>query len=390
MPTYNNVNYLTLPQQVEKNRTDIQGIQDYLNTFGVKVFNTANVLEGASWISTADLILLDRDPIKGDFVLGSDGWVGTITDKSGVICTLSTPIDMKIRGPQGEQGDVGPQGPQGVQGNVGPAGPDGTPVAGVNLSGVLDAVIGGGYYSVVISDYLTDSPKRFFITPNFLNQSVYFARIYIDGVLQNEQISIVDSFIGFISSGTFRIAFYNEVGEQTESIVKTGSVVKIAVLTTFSINEVLKGSTVGPTGPAGAVGPQGVQGPQGPQGAQGIQGPKGDTGDTGPQGEPGATGPAGATGLGYVIGNYAPITDTGSGTGVGFAVEVTYNTSEKKKIYMKDQTWVYTKGIGGSSTTFTVTVTFDLDGDGYTITLSRNNTFNGDTLTHRSASISFA
>jgi len=105
-----------------------------LTTFGVKVFNTANVLEGASWISTENLILLDRSPVKGDYVLGSDGFVGTITDRSGVICTLSSPIDMKIRGPQGIQGIQGvegPQGPQGIQGpkgdtgDTGPAGPAG-------------------------------------------------------------------------------------------------------------------------------------------------------------------------------------------------------------------------------------------------------------------------
>ncbi|HPG43229.1 MAG TPA: hypothetical protein PLJ98_05410, partial [Acholeplasmataceae bacterium] len=110
-----------------------------METFGVKVFSTPNALESASWISVENLILLDREPIKGDYVLGSDGFVGTITDKSGVICTLSTPIDMKIQGPIGPQGAVGPKGEQGVQGNVGPAGPDGTPVAGRTYLGVYDA-----------------------------------------------------------------------------------------------------------------------------------------------------------------------------------------------------------------------------------------------------------
>ena len=393
MPTYNNVNYLSLPQQVEKNRTDIQAIQDYLTSFGVKVFSTAKVLQGASWISTHDLILLDRDPIKGDYILGSDGFVATITDKSGVICTLSTPIDMKIQGPVGPQGAVGPDGPEGVQGIQGPVGENGTPVAGVSYT---SSDFGGSQgIEITVADLISkitiDKSKAFaFFGQNVSSESVNGFSLYIDDVVQVPYVSYIDSiYIGNNANTSIRMVFYNEIGELTTYQEVTGTKIRFQSFRVipFTLNEILAGSTVGPTGPQGI---QGIQGVEGPQGEQGIQGVQGETGLTGPQGEPGTQGEPGSTGLGYVIGTYAPITDTGSGTGVGFAVEVTYNTSVKRKIYMKDQNFVYTKGIGGSSTTFTVSVVFDADGDGYTISLSRNNTLNGDTLTHRSASISFS
>ena len=266
----------------------------------MKVFSTANVLQGASWISTEDLILLDRSPIKGDYVLGSDGFVATITDKSGVICTLSTPIDMKIQGPQGIQGEVGPQGAEGVQGNVGPAGPDGTPVQGINLSATFDADPLLGHSIEIVGNVGGPNNLRNFIfkiqaIADITTGTSPFIGLVVNGVINTSiKISLNDIIQIFSSStGQYRIVYYDENGEKTAHYFASPTSLKFyrkiygSPSDTFALYELLGGSTVGPTGPAGAKGDQGVQGPQGPQG---IQGPKGDTGDTGPagpQGDPG-------------------------------------------------------------------------------------------------------
>jgi hypothetical protein len=259
-------------------------IQDYLETFGVKVFNTANVLEGASWTSTHDLILLDRDPIKGDYILGSDGWVATITDKSGVICTLSTPIDMKIQGPVGPQGAVGPEGPEGVQGIQGPVGADGTPVEGLKLDFTLEDTV---HKLELFGNFTSSNRKRFiFETTDQMSTTTQYTRLYIefDGVEQAQQISTLDFIVMSYNGGVYRINFYNEVGEETTVIGPAGlTSLKFVYKRTIacSLHEVLGGSTVGPTGPQGI---QGIQGVEGPQGEQGIQGPQGEIGLTGPVG----------------------------------------------------------------------------------------------------------
>ena len=153
------------------------------------------------------------------------------------------------------------------------------------------------------------------------------------------------------------------------------------------MNELLAGSTVGPTGPQGI---QGIQGVEGPQGEQGTQGPQGEQGTQGPQGEIGPAGADGSDGLGYVITSYAPISNSGSNTAEGFALEVKYNyvdgTPQTKKVY-QDDTIIYTKGSGGTFTTFTITITFGVTN--FTITLSRSDSNNSDTITYKSARISF-
>ena len=65
----------------------------------------------------------------------------------------------------------------------------------------------------------------------------------------------------------------------------------------------------------GATGPQGIQGATGPQGIQGVagdQGPIGQTGATGPQGQIGQTGATGPQGIQGVAGPQGPIGQTGA------------------------------------------------------------------------------
>lgn len=75
--------------------------------------------------------------------------------------------------------------------------------------------------------------------------------------------------------------FYNEYNESTSIEIVTANLVttqvKINALITFTLYEIVNGSTVGPKGVQGiqgATGAQGATGPTGPQGIQGLPGPK--------------------------------------------------------------------------------------------------------------------
>ena len=258
------------------------------------------MLQGASWISTEDLILLDRSPVNGDYVLGADGFVATITERSGVICTLSTPIDMKIKGPKGDQGEVGPTGAQGVQGikgDTGDSGADGTPVAGLNFTSSLDGTLNKQVITILATALTTGMIYRFFPKGTYESADDYFELYKNDVIVAGVRLSLIDSFqIRKIGVNIFQINYYNELGEATAYIYEAGvTSLKFAYSRTgssytFRFDEIVNGSTVGPKGAKGDKGDTGAQGATGPQGAQGIQGPKGDTGDTGPagpQGDPG-------------------------------------------------------------------------------------------------------
>lgn len=208
--------YLTLPQQVQKNKSDILEVKDQIENVGV-----------------------------------------------------------------GPQGETGPQGPTGIQGNTGPAGPDGTPVAGLSLDAVADATLGGyslnisygetGVSSTVRTYYINRSLS---INTGSRNESI---NLYFDGVLQTEKVSTIDFFriqtFGDAGTGIVRILFYDENGESVETINTALTEIKLNdQVYTFSLEEIVAGSTVGPTGPAGATGSQGATGPAGAQGIQGLPG----------------------------------------------------------------------------------------------------------------------
>ena len=178
----------------------------------------------------------------------------------------------------GPQGATGPAGAQGVQGNTGPAGPDGTPVAGLSYSSETDATLGGVSVSIIASDLNLGNGSFFFAYANYY--TTYFD-FYIDDVNQNIKISaFMPFYITFTNGNQFRLSYYDET-EGSEKTTKTiiaditsTTILKLNATSSFSIYELVKGSTVGPTGPAGATGPQGVAGPTGPQGIQGLPGEK--------------------------------------------------------------------------------------------------------------------
>ena len=274
MTYINDKKYLKLPQQVEENRKNIKAIDEYLQEFGVKVFSTDESLENATWISTNDLILLDREPVVGDYVLGSDGFAATIITVSGNVNELSTPIDMKIIGPQGEEGPIGPNGPTGP---TGPQGPAGTPVSGVKLTAINTGV--NQYDIELVGAGLNPGTTYRFVVATNLASTTAFLTFYVDGVLQTEKASILDFVMVRILGTEYRLYFYNETGDATEYVLKNApSSIVFRNVTTWDFNQQIDGSTVGPSGPTGATGPTGPQGPTGPTGPTGPEGPRGPAG----------------------------------------------------------------------------------------------------------------
>ena len=147
-----------------------------------------------------------------------------------------------IVGPQGEQGEVGPQGPQGIQGTVGPQGPQGEegpagPLGPQGDQGPTGATGPTG----------PEGPQG-------------------DPGVQGVQ------------------------GERGPQGIQGPQGIEGP--------EGLPGETgaTGATGPQGPKGDQGETGPQGPEGAQGLTGPQGPQGIEGPQGETGQKGDTGAQG----------------------------------------------------------------------------------------------
>lgn len=189
------------------------------------------------------------------------------------IATLENSI---VDGAVGPQGATGPRGPQGIQGNVGPAGPDGTPVAGLEYTSALDAVL--SKHAILLTPFTGwGSVTHRFVFSEY-NLGLNECDIYIDDVAKGYHIGRFDFIvIQNYPVGKIRIQYYDEVGELTTSIldIDVGSSCKlVGAGSAFEISEIVKGSTVGPTGPAGATGAQGATGPTGAQGVQGLPGPK--------------------------------------------------------------------------------------------------------------------
>jgi len=213
------VQYLTLPQQVEKNRLDIAQLEN-------------SIVDGAV-------------------------------------------------GPQGAVGPRGPQGVQGPTGATGATGPDGTPVAGISFTSTTSPYNADRKAIKILANQITWADnKRFIFKMPTSGGSFISLRLYIDDVLKTERVSTIDfiTISMYQSTTAMSISFYDENGE-VATYVTTASLASIAFeysvaysAVEFYMYEIVSGSTVGPTGPAGATGATGAQGATGPTGAQGIQG----------------------------------------------------------------------------------------------------------------------
>ena len=139
-----------------------------------------------------------------------------------------TTVDLgSVIGPQGPQGETGPQGPKGDTGATGPQGPKGDTGA-TGSKGATGAAAGFG------------TPTCSTTTGN---------------------------------AGTSASVSVSASGANTAKV--------------FNFKFTIPRGATGAQGPKGDTGATGPQGPKGDTGATGPQGPKGDTGATGPQGDPG-------------------------------------------------------------------------------------------------------
>ena len=214
MPTYNNVNYRNLPQQVEKNRVDIAALQN-------------------------------------DIVAGAVG-------------------------PQGQTGPRGPQGIQGNTGLTGPAGANGTPVAGKSLLSTITSYATMSLSLTALLDtvtrrfiiYTQGSSFREFVTI-YAGGVTTGKKVSVLDFLLGTKTSATEMRLQFYNEDGNATEFYTNANALIELVGND--------TTAFTLYEVLNGSTVGPAGAqgsTGATGPQGATGPTGAQGIQGLPGPK--------------------------------------------------------------------------------------------------------------------
>ena len=243
MAIYKNVKYLSLPQQVEKNRNDIKDVYEYVNEYGVQMFFTSTRVENERVIQVDTITVTEGRTIKlGDIIVGGDGWAGAVIDVTSISVAITQAQPFTVQGPQGEQGeqgdkgDRGTQGPRGLQGEVGPQGQIG-PQGERGIQGVTGATGAKGDKGDRGERGLTGEA----------------------GPAGSQGIK----------------GDKGDTGEQGP-IGLTG----------------IKGDT-GLQGIQGLPGEQGLRGPEGPRGLTGEKGDKGDEGDIGPEGP---QGPIGLTG----------------------------------------------------------------------------------------------
>lgn len=160
---------------------------------------------------------------------------------------------LNLRGPQGIQGERGPQGLQGVKGETGPQGPQGA------------------------------KGDAFAIAKTYTSVAAMNAGFASDGVKQG-QFVLIDT---------------GNVNNADNAKLYVKGTTAYTYLTDLS----------------GATGMTGPQGPQGMKGETGAQGVKGETGPQGLKGETGATGPAGKDGSQITSGAGAPATGNTGKTG---------------------------------------------------------------------------
>lgn len=256
MAQYNSSTVLTLPEQVEVNRNNI----DYLfNEFGKLSVNPKGIYDPEVLYEQGDLVtfLAPETPEWGLYVhvsqtssagvlptsaaKGSDGkpyWVVIGFYPKGPRGEQGIQGEQGVRGEQGEQGVQGVQGERGVQGPMGPKGDKGD--KGDN--GASFTVIGT---VATTSDLPATAPAG---AAYFVGESIP-RTVYVYDASRNT----------WVNQG----ALQGPKGDQ------------------------------GVQGIQGEQGIQGVQGPQGPRGDQGVQGIQGEQGI---QGVPGPVGPKGDKG----------------------------------------------------------------------------------------------
>lgn len=258
-------NYLYLPEQVQKNKADINTLR---NAFQLEYSDTTEYfkpqivsVDGVAYIALRDT------PFKGHYPPTSpDYWAVFASGPEGP----QGPAGKDgVNGKDGKDGATGPQGPQGPKGDTGATGPQG-PAGPQGYTG----------------DVGPRGPQGIQGKEGF---SLYLADAYIDAETTDVPLAdILKPADRTVQPYDILLSSYADTqGAYAYVTAIEGNVAKIDYV----------GTTLqGPKGDTGATGPRGPEGPQGPQGIQGEKGETGATGPQGPQGPAGATGPQGPVG----------------------------------------------------------------------------------------------
>ena len=267
-------NYLYLPEQVQKNKADINTLR---NAFQLEYSDTTEYfkpqivsVDGVAYIALRDTPFKGHyPPTSPDFwavfasgPVGPQGPAGKdgINGKDGKDGATGPRGPEGPTGPQGPQGIEGPAGPQGYEGAVGPRGPQG--------------VRGKEGFSLYLADAYIDAETTDVPLADILKPA--------DRTVQPYDV--------LLSS------YADTQGAYAYVTAIEGAVAKIDYVGTTLQGPKGETGATGPTGPQGPRGPEGPTGPQGPQGEQGPQGKQGPQGETGPQGPVGPEGPQGPVG----------------------------------------------------------------------------------------------
>ena len=365
MPQVYDTEYLSLPQQVQQNKDDIEWLKQngiIFNPLGLWNNDTQYdkndfVYYGSSSYLATQANLGYRPDINAQYwqpiargIQGAKGDKGDtgaqgprglrgLQGEQGPQGVAGPKGDKGDTGEQGPQGVAGPQGPQGVAGATGatgaigpqgPQGPQGTqgpqgltgPQGPQGIQGVQGQKGDPGKdgTSFIVTGSVADSADL----PDA--GTVDAGTAYFVGAAAPRDIYVVAESSGvktWINQGQLQ-------GPQGEQGVQGIQGI-----------QGIQGETgpQGATGPAGPQGPQGETGPAGPAGPQGVQGETGPQGPAGPAGEagsPGATGPQGPQGAqgpqGVGISAITSGTASVSGGQTLTPVNITYTDSTSDEI----------------------------------------------------------
>lgn len=178
-----NPKYLSMPEQVQKNKNDIEDLRNKISYY---YKTTLNLTEDTTSVAQNTTNITDIDTGEG-FLYSNNGLLFKIIDVTeGVVfinyySTLPQGAQgaQGATGPTGAQGPIGPtgatgpQGPKGDTGSTGPQGPAGAtgPIGPQGPSGTT--LILSGSYSINLADLTTTIPFDTFGNKLYLLQTNY-------------------------------------------------------------------------------------------------------------------------------------------------------------------------------------------------------------------------
>ncbi len=311
-----NPKYLSLPQQVQKNKEDIEK----LNKQYFEIYNTQQSLSNESSSILVDSTNIDISRIENALLISSNGLVFKIAslDETETVAFLTYYANLQgpegPRGPQGTEGPEGPRGPQGVTGARGPKGDTGERgpqgiqgPKGENGENGNSFVVTGTVNSVVDLPQASETeegtayfvgttyPRDVYVVVNYQGSKIWQNQGKLQGPQGPEGPIGPQGDTGAEGEGFNFMGVWiadNEYFKNDIVTYETENTKSSYIL----ISETLVGGVVPPNEDVEnwQIFTEGRQGPEGPRGPQGVKGPQGETGERGPIGPVGPQGPAGA------------------------------------------------------------------------------------------------